>query len=92
MVSVYTAFNIFPKCQKKISGIGLLPDNRIFCILILYCTVFPTAGNGGSFKQKEKEMYSMYEIFKIVVDVAFIVVVVAAVVIAVRKKKKKDGE
>lgn len=34
----------------------------------------------------------MYEIFKIVVDVAFIAVVAAAIIIAVRKKKKKDGE
>ncbi len=34
----------------------------------------------------------MYEVFKLIIDVAFVVVAVTAIVIAIRKKKKKDGE
>lgn len=34
----------------------------------------------------------MYGVFKIIVDIAFVVVVAIAVISAIRKKKKKDGE
>lgn len=34
----------------------------------------------------------MYGVFKIIVDIAFVVVVSIAVISAIRKKKRKDGE
>lgn len=43
-------------------------------------------------KHRKQEEILMYGVFKIIVDIAFVVVVAVAVIAAIRKKKKKDGE
>lgn len=44
------------------------------------------------YKHRKQEGILMYGVFKIIVDIAFVVVVAVAVIAAIRKKKKKDGE